>query len=116
MKHTLSITLTLFLLGAAPAAMAGPCEQAVKDTQAALDRVIADIAALSPTAPESEGALLSHDPSPEGIAKEEAELGDGVAPEKALEALERARTAAAAGDEDGCQKYVAAARDAIGLQ
>ena len=46
----------------------------------------------------------------------EAEIGDGVAPEKAQKALDSARAAVAAGDEEKCQKDVAAARDAIGLQ
>lgn len=115
MKYALPFLLAASLLGA-PAALAGPCDQAVKDTQEALDRLIADLAATGPTAPESDGALLSHEPTPGGIAQEEAELGEGVAPEKAQQALDRARAASAAGDENACQAEVAAARDALGLQ
>lgn len=116
MKYVLSITLAVLTLAAAPAAMAETCQQAARDAQEALDRVIADLAASGPTAPESEGALLDHEPSPGAIAKEEAELGDGIAPEKAQQALDHARAALAAGDEESCQKAVAAALDALGLQ
>ncbi|MBS9477219.1 hypothetical protein [Ancylobacter radicis] len=115
MKPTLPLLLAALLL-AAPAALASPCTQAADDTQAALDRMIADLAASGPSAPESDSALLSHDPSPSALAKTEAEIGDGVKPEIAQKALERARAAAAAGDEEACQKDVAAARDAIGLE
>lgn len=104
------------LLLAMPLASASPCTQAADDTQAALDRMIADLAADGPTATESDDALLSHDPSPADMAKVEAEIGDGVAPEVAQKALQHARAAAAAGDEATCQKDVAAARDALGLK
>ncbi|WGD29493.1 hypothetical protein AncyloWKF20_17220 [Ancylobacter sp. WKF20] len=115
MTNRLSLAFAALLL-ASTVASASPCTQAADDTQAALDRMIADLAAGGPPAPESDAALLSHDPSPSSMAKVEAEIGDGVKPEIAQKALERARAAAAAGNEDGCQKEVAAARDAIGLQ
>ncbi|PZQ85985.1 MAG: hypothetical protein DI549_00420 [Ancylobacter novellus] len=116
MKYVPSLVFAAFLLASAPAALASPCEQAVKDTQEALDRLLADLAATGPSATESDDALLSHEPTPGGIADVEAEIGDGVAPEKAQKALDSARAAVAAGDEEKCQKDVAAARDAIGLQ
>ena len=115
MKPLLTTLAALLLLGAAPAS-ADSCAQAVKDTQAALDRVIADLAATGPTAPESDAALLSHEPTPDTLAQTEAALGEGVQPEMAQAALDRARKAADAGNEEACQKEVAAARDAIGLQ
>ncbi len=119
MSHRLSLPSAAFfasLFLAAGIAAASPCGQAADDTQAALDRMIADIAASGPTAPESDSALESHDPSPEALARVEAEIGDGVKPEIAQKALIRARAAAAGGDEEACQKDVAVARDAIGMQ
>ncbi|MCJ8143457.1 hypothetical protein MKI84_11075 [Ancylobacter sp. A5.8] len=109
--------LVVGLLGPGETARAdSTCAQTVVDTQAAVDRIIADRAASGPSAPEGDTALLSEDPSPDGMAKVEGELGDGTAPEKALAALERARKADAAGDTEACQQEVAAARDAVGLQ
>lgn len=115
MLYRLPLALAALTLATGIAA-ASPCTQAADDTQAALDRMIADLAATGPSATESDSALLSHDPSPEAMAKVEAEIGDGVKPEIAQKALQRARAAAAAGNEDACQKDVAAARDAIGMQ
>jgi len=97
-------------------AVAGPCAQMIEDTQAAIDRAIADLAGSGPTAPESDDALLSHDPTPDTMAETEAAIGDGIEPEKALAALERARKADDANDLDLCQKNLAESRDAIGLQ
>lgn len=97
-------------------AVAGPCAQMLEDTQAAVDRAIADIASGGPTAPEGDDALLSHDPTPDKLAETEAAIGDGIEPEKALAALDRARKADEANDLDLCQKNLAEARDAIGLQ
>jgi len=97
-------------------AVAGPCVQMIEDTQAAVDRAIADIAGSGPTAPEGDDALLSRDPTPDAMAETEGAIGDGIEPEKALAALDRARKADEANDLDLCQKNLADARDAIGLQ
>ncbi|QIB33799.1 hypothetical protein [Ancylobacter pratisalsi] len=115
MKPILATLATLLLLGSAPA-FADDCAQAAADAQSALDRVLADLAANGPSAPEGDDALLSEEPTPNSIAQTEAELGDGTQPEVAQKALDRARAAAAAGNEDACQKEVAAAREAIGLK
>ncbi len=111
-----TVVVAAVLIAPASQALAGPCAQMVEDTQAAVDRAIADLAASGPTAPESDGALLSQEPTPDKLAETEAAIGDGIAPEKAIAALERARKADEAGDLDGCQKNLAEARDAIGLQ
>lgn len=108
----LSIVALIFL--AAPG-IAGPCQPMIDATQAAIDKAIDAIAATGPTAPESPGALLSHEPSPDSIAQEESALGEGRGPDKALAALGRARQADAAGDLAGCEKEIAKARRALGL-
>lgn len=92
------------------------CSQMVIDTQSAVDRIIADAANSGPTAPQSDAVQDGAEPTPDSMAKVEGEIGDGAAPEKALAALERARKADAAGDTEACQKEVAAARDAVGLE
>ncbi|GAB4064753.1 hypothetical protein KHC28_11885 [Ancylobacter sonchi] len=104
------------LLVSAPAAWAGPCTQDIVAAQEALDRMIADLAASGPTAPESEDATLSHDPSPGGMAQAEAELGDGIAPEVAQTELDKARKADEREDSDACHQALAKARDALGLE
>lgn len=104
------------LIAPAARAFAGPCAQMVEDTQAAVDRAIADLAGSGPSATEGDDALLSHDPTPDKMAETEAAIGDGIEPEKALAALARARQSDDSGDLDGCQKNLAEARDAIGLQ
>ncbi|MBS7543157.1 hypothetical protein [Ancylobacter oerskovii] len=104
------------LLASAPAALAGPCTADIVATQEALDRLLADLAATGPTAPESEDATLSHDPSPGGIAQAEGELGEGLAPEKAQAELDKARAADEREDAEGCRQALAKARDAIGVE
>ena len=117
LPHLLAAALiAVFAVAPASHAFAGPCVQMIEDTQAAVDRAIADLAGSGPTAPEGDDALLSRDPTPDSMAETEGAIGDGIEPEKALAALDRARKADDAGDLDGCQKYLAEARDAIGLQ
>ena len=116
MKHLLTPLAVALLIGAVPAAHASSCGEAVIKTQAALDNYIDALAAKGPSAPESTGALLSHDPSPGAIARTEAELGDGDQAELAQQALDRARAAEAKGDAAACEAQVVRARAAIGLK
>lgn len=115
-RKALGIAAVALALAAASPALAGPCAQDIVATQEALDRVIADLAATGPTAPESEDATLSHEPTPEGLAQTEAELGEGTRPEVAQAALDKARKADEKNDAEACQKALAEARDALGLQ
>ncbi|ADH91263.1 conserved hypothetical protein [Ancylobacter novellus DSM 506] len=114
MKHMLTPLAAALLLGFAPAANASPCADAVTKAQSELDQYIDALAAAGPSAPETTGALLSHDPSPGEIARTEAELGDGDQAEQAQEALDRARAAEANGDTATCEAEVARARATIG--
>ncbi|MCS0494899.1 hypothetical protein NVS89_07300 [Ancylobacter sp. MQZ15Z-1] len=111
MKPFLTTLAALVMLGTAPAF--ADCAQEMTKTQAALDKLIEKLAAKGPEAPESSGALLNQDPSPMGLAKTEAKIGDGLQPEDAQKALDRAHAAAAAGDEATCLKEVSAAKAAI---
>lgn len=116
MKHMLTPLAVALLLGLAPAAHASSCTDAVTKAQGELDSYIDALAAKGPSAPESTGALLSHDPSPGAIARTEAELGDGDQAELAQQALDRARAAEAKGDTATCEAEVAKARAVIGLK
>ncbi len=104
------------LFGATPAALAGSCAETVTQTQAALDKLLNALAAAGPTAPESAGALLSHEPTPESIAQSEAALGDGTRPEAVQQTLDLARQADANGDEAACKAQVAKARALLNLK
>lgn len=122
MKPILLPLAAVIVLAATPTALipaasaASSCADQLVPTQAALDKTINALAAKGPTATESTGALLSHDPSPEGLAQTEAAIGDGTAPLVAQEALDKARAALAAGDEARCLDYLAKARSTLGLK
>ncbi|MCK0206982.1 hypothetical protein MWN33_02935 [Starkeya koreensis] len=104
------------LLAAPAAASAASCAAMLEPTQAALDTYIEAVAAKGATADESTGALLDHDPSPAGLARSEAAIGDGTVPMRAQKALDEARAAQAAGEEAKCLAEVAKARSLIGLK
>lgn len=112
----LTALVAALLLAALGMASASPCAGLLEPTQAALDTYIETVAARGATATESTGALLDHDPSPEGLAKSEAAIGDGTVPLRAQQALDAARAAQKAGDEAGCLAGVAKARGLIGLK
>lgn len=117
MKLYLAAPMAVALLMlAGPARASGPCTADILAAQEALDRIIADLAATGPTAPESEDATLSHEPTPDSLAQTEADIGDGVKPEIAQAELDKARKADEAGDNEACQKSLTKARDAIGVE
>lgn len=115
MKPFVLPLVAALMLGAAPAALAD-CTASLVQTQAALDKFIEAVAASGATATESQGALLSHDPSPGALAQTEAAIGDSTRPLAAQEALDKARVAQAAGNEAECEAQLAKARAAIGLK
>jgi hypothetical protein len=108
------ITLTtVAFVGVPPAALAGPCTAQI----AAVEQQIrqARAAALpagpgEPSAPQSIGAQLHHQPTPGSVQSAEREA---VAASDA--ALERARTADAAGDAAACGRALGEAKDLYGL-
>jgi hypothetical protein len=110
------------VLGAAALALstlpatAGPCLQEIARVQSQIDAKLAARAAAGPTARESSGALLHHQPTPGSIAAAEARLGEISAETAAAlaAAMARAREADRAGDMSACEQALADARRSIG--
>ena len=99
----------------ATASAAGPCTQQIAQVQAQIDAKLAANAATGPAAPESAGALLNRQPTPQSIASAESKLGEIS---KELMAtlgtgMARAREADLAGDQKACEEALAAVRRAI---
>jgi hypothetical protein len=95
---------------------AGPCGQEIDRMQARVDAALAKRAATGPAAPESAGALLHRQPTPDSLAKAEARVGD-LSPEAAdaiVQGMARARAADAAADAGACERALAEVRRAIG--
>jgi hypothetical protein len=97
------------------AAVAGPCTTAVNQMQAKVDAFLAARAAAGPTAQQSVGATLRHQPTPSSIAAAEARLGD--LPPETVEAIEinmaKARHADSAGEGAACQHALSEVQRAI---
>lgn len=92
---------------------AGPCTHDIDRVQAQVDARIEAIAGTGPAGPETQGARLHHQPTPESMADAEQRLGEGKVAEAALAALIRARSADAAGDKAACDQALAEAMRAI---
>ncbi len=104
----------LALISGSAACNAGPCtsqiaqlEQQIQGAQATSPQG----GAGDPSAPQSVGAQLHHQPTPGSVERaEHRALADGDA------ALESARKADAAGDASACAKALAEAKDIYGVQ
>ncbi len=98
------------ILGAAALALstlaghAGPCSGEIDRMQAQVDARIEATAGTDRFAPESPGARLHHQPTPESIAAAESKLGAGPRMDEAVADLARAREADRAGDKSGCER------------
>jgi hypothetical protein len=103
------------LLGLVAPAHAGPCSGAIDHVQAQVDTTIDQRANAGPWLPESNSALRSHQPTPNSIAKAEAEAGRGRKQEAALAALGRARDADLRGDLAQCKRELANVRRLLHL-
>jgi hypothetical protein len=107
------------LVGAAPlmflasAGFAGPCTSEIDGMQVKVDARIEAVAKGGRFGKESVAAQLDRQPTPGSLAAAEAELGEGKAMERAVEALARAREADRAGDKRACEQALADARRAI---
>ena len=98
------------------AASAGPCSSEIERTQARFDARIEVVAGAGPSAPESSGALIHRQPTPDSIAAAETKL-DELSPQmvKAVrEAMARARQADQSGDMHACEQALAEVQHAIG--
>jgi hypothetical protein len=105
--------ILLALWGGCVLAQAGPCaaqiaqvEQQIRQVQAAQSGGVG-----TPSAPQSVGAQLHHQPTPGSVAGAEDK-----ARAAANAALDDARTADATGDAKGCARALKVAKDLYGLQ
>jgi len=98
-------TASAISLGGASAAHSGPCTAQI----AQLERQIS-LSASNPTATQSVGAQLHHQPTPGTVHHAET-----VANADADAALERARQADAAGNADACNEALRVARHLYGI-
>jgi hypothetical protein len=104
------------LVASTIAGYAGPCSNEIDRMQARLDARAEATARTGPSAPESPGALLHHEPTPGSIAAAESKLGDvsSRTVQVVEAAMARARKADLAGDKSGCDQALADVRQAIG--
>ncbi len=114
MDHSLILTVAAAaLIGAGAPCYAGPCtaeiaqvEQKIRQAQATAQPG----GAGEPSAPQSIGAQLHHQPTPDSV-----EIAARKAKGDAAAALDRARQADANGDDAACAKALGEARDIYGL-
>jgi hypothetical protein len=94
-------------------AWSGPCTAQIAQLERQINLAAADPAAdadAGPTAPQTVGAQLHHQPTPGKV-----EHAERVANADADAALDRARKADAAGDADGCNRALDEARRLYGI-
>lgn len=106
----------LFVLGMpiSSKAASDACSTGIDQVQAALDAALAKRAAAGPSAKESSFATQGRQPTPETVARAEAQLGDWQGATKAVAALSDARNAKARGDQRACLEALQSARRIIG--
>jgi hypothetical protein len=102
------------IVGAATAAHAGPCTTQISRLEAQIRKAQVTSppgGAGEPSAPQSVGAQLHHQPTPGSVQRAEHQANaDGEA------ALARARKADAAGDAAACARALAEAKALYGIQ
>ena len=101
------------LIAGSGAVYAGPCTGKIAELEKAIRQAAAtavDGGAGAPSAPQTVGAQLHHQPTPGAVQSAERQANiDGEA------ALERAHKADAAGDAKACENALRQARDLYGL-
>jgi len=115
MKRISGLCAAVVTLGMVAQAHAGPCSAAIDHVQAQVDATIDQRANAGSWLPESNSALRSHQPTPNSIAKAEAEAGRGRKQEAALGALGLARDADLRGDLAQCNRELANVRRILHL-
>jgi hypothetical protein len=108
-SHTVLLA-ALACIGGAASAQAGPCTTQIAEVERYLARIKPGPAS-GPTAPQSIGAQLHHQPTPGSV-----EAAEAKARADADAALERARQADAAGDAGACTKALDEAKMLYGLE
>lgn len=112
----LSTVAAIMFAASMSASYAGPCSQAIDNTQAKFDAKLDARAAVAPTAPESHAATAHHQPTPDSIAGAEEKLGV-LSDERVAaftEALARAREADRIGDLSACEQALNEAQSILG--
>lgn len=109
-SHFMVLTAAAFI-GGSMACEAGPCTNDIVQLQARIARAEASSPLVGPSAPQSVGAQLHHQPTPSSVGAAESK-----ASADAKAALNRARQADAAGDAAGCQRALKDARELFGLE
>jgi hypothetical protein len=115
MRRGLTVIVRMTLWGAVVVAtptatcFAGPCTSQIDALQARIDAALEAKAAGGPSAQESVGATLSHQPTPSSIAAAEEKLHELSAQQVSAvkRAMARARAADAAGDTKACERALA---------
>ena len=104
-----AVLVTIALIGAV-AAKAGPCTTEIAQLQRQI-RATATAQAGGPSARQTVGAQLHHQPTPNAV-----ESAESRASADAAAALDRARQADAAGDAQGCHQAIDQARWLYGVE
>jgi hypothetical protein len=102
------------LIGGSAAGNAGPCTAQISQVEQQIHQVQAaspSSGAGEPTGPQSVGAQLHHQPTPESV-----ESAERKAKADSAAALERARKADAAGDASACAKALTEAKALYGIE
>lgn|SRR5690349_21783847 len=94
-------------------AASNDCGAAIKRVQAELDAALDKRAGAGRTAKQSPAATMRRQPTPETVARAEAEIGDWEGGTRAVSALSDARSAMARGDQQACVEAVNRAQDII---
>jgi hypothetical protein len=100
---------TVALIGAGGIAHAGPCTTQIAQLQQQIS-LAASSPDIGPTAPQTVGAQLHHQPTPGAV-----EHGEIIANADADAALDRARKADANGQADACDQALREARRLYGI-
>ena len=108
------VLITVGVIGSGVATQAGPCASQITQVEQAIRQAQAKSrpgGAGEPSAAQSVGAQLHHQPTPGSVqSAERMAIADGDA------ALERARKADAAGDAPACAKALAEAKALYGVE
>ena len=110
-RSRLLVLITLGVIGGGMAAQAGPCANQISQVEQAIQRAQARGGAGEPSAAQSVGAQLHHQPTPGSVqSAERMATADGDA------AVERARKADAEGDAAACSRALSEAKAVYGVE
>ncbi|MGA8649378.1 MAG: hypothetical protein WB677_01920 [Xanthobacteraceae bacterium] len=113
-RSRILVLITVGVIGGGMAAQAGPCTTQISQVEQAIRQARAMSrpgGAGEPSAPQSVGAQLHHQPTPGSVQSAER-----VASAEGDAALERARKADAAGEAAACAKALVEAKALYGVE